>query len=110
MYILYFTTLKGGAKIKLILCFSGLFATVRKCTHKETGIEYAAKYSSRYEELINLYKIAHNTFISRLRYGVDCTMEVLHEIALLSICSESNKIVHLKDVFQNKYQIILVLE
>ncbi len=54
--------------------------------------------------------MAHTTFISRLRYGVDCTMEVLHEIALLSICSESNKIVHLKDVFQNKYQIILVLE
>ena len=27
--------------------FSGLFATVRKCTHRETGVEYAAKYSSR---------------------------------------------------------------
>ena len=27
--------------------FSGLFATVRKCTHKESGVEYAAKYSSR---------------------------------------------------------------
>jgi len=71
---------------------SGLFATVRKCTHKESGVEYAAKYSSR------------------LRYGVDCTTEVLHEIALLSICAESNKIVHLKDVFQNKHEIILVLE
>ena len=51
-----------------------------------------------------------NLLFPRLRYGVDCTMEVLHEIALLSICSESNKIVHLKDVFQNKYQIILILE
>ena len=50
----------------------------------------------------------HHVF--RLRYGVDCTMEVLHEIALLSICAESNKIVHLKDVFQNKHEIILVLE
>jgi len=71
---------------------SGLFATVRKCTNKETGIEYAAKFSSRF------------------RCGVDCTTEVLHEIALLSICSESNKIVHLKDVFQNQHEIILVLE
>lgn len=71
---------------------SGLFATVRKCTHKETGIEYAAKFSSR------------------SRCGVDCTTEVLHEIALLSICSESNKIVHLKDVFQNQHEIVLVLE
>ena len=50
------------------------------------------------------------TFHFRLRYGVDCTMEVLHEIALLSICAESNKIVHLKDVFENKHEIILVLE
>lgn len=71
---------------------SGLFATVRKCTHKETGVEYAAKFSSR------------------IRCGVDCTGEVLHEIALLSVCAESNKIVHLKDVFQNKHEIILILE
>jgi len=71
---------------------SGLFATVRKCTHKETGVEYAAKFSSR------------------VRCGVDCTTEVLHEIALLSICSESSKIVHLKDVFQNHQEIVLVLE
>jgi len=71
---------------------SGLFATVRKCTHRETGVEYAAKYSSR------------------VRGGFDCTTEVLHEIALLSICADSNKIVHLKDVFQNQHEIVLVLE
>jgi len=71
---------------------SGLFATVRKCTNKDTGVEYAAKFSSRF------------------RCGVDCTTEVLHEIALLSICAESNKIVHLKDVFQNQHEIVLVLE
>jgi len=70
----------------------GLFATVRKCTNKESGVEYAAKFSSR------------------VRCGVDCTTEVLHEIALLSICAESSKIVHLKDVFQNKHEIVLVLE
>merc|ERR1719228_2555352 len=60
--------------------------------HRETGVEYAAKYSSR------------------VRGGFDCTTEVLHEIALLSICADSNKIVHLKDVFQNQYEIVLVLE
>ena len=37
-------------------------------------------------------------------------MEILHEIAMLSVCTDSNKIVHLKDVFQNKHEIILVLE
>ena len=46
----------------------------------------------------------------RLRYEVDYTMAVLHEIALLSMCAGSNKIVHLKDVFQNKQELILVLE
>jgi len=71
---------------------SGLFATVRKCVHRETGITYAAKFSSR------------------VRLGDDCSMEILHEIAMLSVCTDSNKIVHLKDVFQNRHEIILVLE
>ena len=69
-----------------------MFATVRKCTHLETGVEYAAKFSSRF------------------RCGVDCSMEILHEIAMLSVCNDSNKIVHLKEVFQNRHEIILVLE
>ena len=72
--------------------FSGLFATVRKCVHRETGITYAAKFSSR------------------VRYGVDWSMGILHEIAMLSVCMDSNKIVHLKDVFQNRHEIIMVLE
>ena len=37
-------------------------------------------------------------------------MEILHEIAMLSAFTDSNKIVHLKDVFQNLQGIILVLE
>ena len=75
-----------------VFFFSGIFATVRKCVHRETGITYAAK------------------FCSRVRCGVDCSMEILHEITMLSVCTDSNKIVHLKDVFQNKHEIILVLE
>ena len=39
----------------------------------------------------------------------DCSMEVLHEIAMLSACTDSKNIVHLKDVFQNKHEILLVL-
>jgi hypothetical protein len=49
-------------------------------------------------------------FSSRVRCGVDCSMEILHEIAMLSACADSNRIVHLKDVFQNRHEIILVLE
>jgi len=71
---------------------SGIFTTVRKCVHRETGVTYAAK------------------FCSRVRYVMDCSVEILHEIAMLSACTDSNKIVHLKDVFQNKHEIILVLE
>jgi hypothetical protein len=29
---------------------------------------------------------------------------------MLAACADSNRIVHLKDVFQNKHEIILVLE
>lgn len=84
--------LPGPINLLSLFIFSGLFATVRKCVHRETGITYAAK------------------FCSRVRCGVDCSMEILHEIAMLSVCTDSNKIVHLKDVFQNKHEIILVLE
>ena len=66
-----------------------------------------------YQNLGVLYIVNYpnvKLFYSRTRCGVDCTTEVLHEIALLSICAESNKIVHLKDVFQNKHEIVLVLE
>ena len=65
---------------------------MRKCVHRETGVEYAAKFSSR------------------VRCGVDCSAEILHEIAMLAACNDSTKIVHLKDVFQNRHEIILVLE
>ena len=37
-------------------------------------------------------------------------MEIQHEIAMLLACTNSNKIVYLKDVFQNRHEIILVLE
>ena len=40
----------------------------------------------------------------------DCSMDILHEIAMLAVCNDANKIVHLRDVFHNKHEIILVLE
>ena len=74
----------------------GISSTVRKWVHRETGITYAAKFSSRLRS--NGYAM------------VDSTIEILHEIAVLSVCMDSNKIVHLKDVFQTANEIILVLE
>ena len=37
-------------------------------------------------------------------------MDILHEIAMLAVCNDASKIVHLRDVFHNKREIILVLE
>ena len=97
MYNLLPNLLKMKIKLTIFFyIFSGNFCTVRKCVHRETGITYAAKFSSR-KRMVN-------------EKGVDCSMDILHEIAILSVCTDSNKIVHLKDVFQNRHEIILVLE
>lgn len=71
---------------------TGLFANVRRCRSLETGEILAAKFSSR------------------TRYGEDCTQEIHHEIALLSLCSPSPRIVRLHDVFQTPKEIIIVME
>ena len=71
---------------------SGLFATVRKCRHRTTGVEYAAKYAAK------------------MRYGQDCTTEILHEIALMSLCTTNPRIIHLIDVFDTPTHMILVME
>lgn len=77
--------------MKLCLC-RGLFANVRRCRSRETGEVFAAKFSSR------------------ARYGEDCTGEIHHEIALLSLCSPSPRIVRLHDVFQTSKEVIIVME
>ncbi|XP_046678314.1 probable serine/threonine-protein kinase fhkD [Homalodisca vitripennis] len=71
---------------------TGLFANVRRCRSRETGEVFAAKFSSR------------------ARYGEDCTQEIHHEIALLSLCSPSPRIVRLHDVFQSSKEVIIVME
>ena len=79
----------------LTFCFSlcsGLFATVRKCRHRTSGIEFAAKYATK------------------MRYGQDCTTEILHEIALMSLCTTNPRIIHLEDVFDSPTHMILVME
>uniref|UniRef100_A0A1B6CVK4 Protein kinase domain-containing protein n=1 Tax=Clastoptera arizonana TaxID=38151 RepID=A0A1B6CVK4_9HEMI len=71
---------------------TGLFANVTRCKSLESGEVFAAKFSSR------------------TRYGEDCTEELHHEIALLSFCSPSPRIVRLHDVFQTPKEIIIVME
>lgn len=71
---------------------TGMFASVRRCKSLATGEVFAAKFSSR------------------ARYGEDCTKEIHHEIALLSLCSPSPRIVKLHDVFQTDKELVIVME
>ncbi|XP_025200607.1 ribosomal protein S6 kinase alpha-5-like [Melanaphis sacchari] len=70
----------------------GQFASVRRCTSIETGEVFAAKFSNR------------------TRFGEDCSPDIHHEIALLSLCSPSPRITKLHDVFQTAKQLIIVME
>ncbi|KAL7300747.1 hypothetical protein TKK_0006724 [Trichogramma kaykai] len=71
---------------------SGQWARVYKCKSRATGIVYAAKFSSRN------------------RFGSDCSAELRHEIALLSLCSQSPRVVRLHDVYETPKEIIMVME
>ncbi|KAK0075574.1 hypothetical protein PV325_006710, partial [Microctonus aethiopoides] len=70
----------------------GQWAKVYRCRSISTGILYAAKYSSR------------------TRFNTDCSAELRHEIALLSLCSQSPRVVRLHDVYETPKEIILVME
>lgn len=71
---------------------SGQWARVYRCRSRSTGVQYAAKYSSRN------------------RFNADCSAELRHEIALLSLCSQSPRVVRLHDVYETPKEIILVME
>ncbi|KAK6620348.1 hypothetical protein RUM44_006749 [Polyplax serrata] len=69
----------------------GVFASVRKCQSLETGVCYAAK------------------FTNRDRYGEDCSTEIYHEIALLSLCGSAPRVIQIHDVFETVNEIIIVM-
>ncbi|XP_046389569.1 serine/threonine-protein kinase MARK2-like [Ischnura elegans] len=71
---------------------TGMFTNIKKCRSKASGKEYAAKFSLRN------------------RCGTDCTAEIYHEVALLSIVAQCPHVVHLCDIFETPQEIILVLE
>ncbi|GFG33971.1 hypothetical protein Cfor_07520, partial [Coptotermes formosanus] len=70
----------------------GKFAAVRKCTHKGTGVEYAAK------------------FIRKRRRAMDQRQDILHEVAVLKIAADSVRIVRLHDVYETPTEMALILE
>lgn len=70
----------------------GKFATVRKCTHRETNVEYAAK------------------FIRKRRRAMDHSPDILHEVAVLSAAAGSSRIVALHEVYETPSEMALILE
>lgn len=70
----------------------GKFAVVRKCVEKCTGNEYAAK------------------FMRKRRKGLDCRMEIIHEIAVLELATACPRVVNLHQVYEMASEMVLVLE
>lgn len=72
--------------------YRGNFGTVRRATHKETGIKYAAK------------------FLRRRRRATCWIKQIQHEIAVLMLSSDSKQIVKLHAVYETRNEFVLVLE
>ncbi|XP_022254461.1 serine/threonine-protein kinase 17B-like [Limulus polyphemus] len=70
----------------------GKFATVRRCKHKETGVEYAAKC------------------IRKRRRAADVRHEIMHEMFVLKLSDSCQHIIHLHEVYETSSEVILVLE
>lgn len=70
----------------------GNFGTVRRATHKETGIQYAAK------------------FLRRRRRATCWIKQIQHEIAVLLLSRDSKQIVKLHAVYETRNEYILILE
>ncbi|KAF2904140.1 hypothetical protein ILUMI_02029 [Ignelater luminosus] len=70
----------------------GKFATVRRASHRATGIHYAAK------------------FIKKRRRAADQTKEIYHEIAVLLQCASSGRVVRLHEVYETSSDMVLILE
>ncbi|KAL2085923.1 hypothetical protein ACEWY4_019243 [Coilia grayii] len=70
----------------------GKFAVVRKCVEKRSGREYAAK------------------FMRKRRKGQDCRSEIIHEIAVLELATNSHRVVNLHQVYEMASEMVLVLE
>ena len=70
----------------------GQFAVVYLCRHLVTEEEFVAKFSSRW------------------RLGVDCTSDIVHEVAVSAMLKSSSRTVQLMDVFSTEQELILVME
>jgi serine/threonine protein kinase len=70
----------------------GKFASVKRCVHRETGQEYAAKC------------------MRKRRHSKDVRNEILHEAYILELSARHPHIVRLHEVYETQSEIVLVLE
>ncbi|CAO1373221.1 unnamed protein product [Diamesa hyperborea] len=70
----------------------GNFGTVRRATHKITGVKYAAK------------------FLRRRRRATCWAKQINHEIAVLMLSADSEQIVKLHAVYETRNEFALILE
>ncbi|XP_019869544.1 death-associated protein kinase related isoform X2 [Aethina tumida] len=70
----------------------GKYATVCKAVHKKTQVPYAAK------------------FVKKRRRSQDQMKEIVHEIAVLMQCSDTNRVIRLHEVYESDTEMVLVLE
>jgi serine/threonine protein kinase len=83
-------------KKKLFIYFSGQFAVVKRVRELSTNLEFAAKFVRKKK------CIAGKRGLKR--------EEILREADILSELAPHENIITLHDVFENKHEIILVLE
>lgn len=72
--------------------YRGKFAAVRRAIHKNSGVNFAAK------------------FLKRRRRAQSSDKEIKHEIAVLMLCSGSDNIVKLHAVHESRSDTALLLE
>ncbi|KAK2911778.1 hypothetical protein Q8A67_003911 [Cirrhinus molitorella] len=74
---------------------SGQFAVVKKCRHKNTGVEYAAKFIKKRRSKSSRRGVAKD--------------DIEREVSILKEIQHPN-VITLHDVFENKNEVILILE
>lgn len=74
---------------------SGQFAVVRRCRHRSTGVEYAAKFIKKRRSKSSRRGVT--------REDIEREVNILKEI-------HHPNIITLNEVFENKAEVILILE
>lgn len=80
----------NNIKSKNIRFYRGKFAVVKKCRHKENGMDFAAKFQRK------------------RRKGKDCRHELIQEVRMLE--HDHPNLVQLVEVFETSHEIIIVTE